>query len=621
MYGYAGKILKVDLTENKFSEEPLDPSIAKKFLGGLGLASYYLYRDFKPGTDPFSPDNIVVISPGLFVGSGLGTDSKTTFLSKSPATRGFGRSIVGATIGPQLKKAGYDAVIIRGSCSTPSILVIDDGNVRLDKTDLWGLDTRESQIRMKQIYGNSFSTASIGPAGENLSRIAGVDCEERQAARTGIGAVLGSKKLKGIVVHGTGKVEPHDPDKFSELVRYWAKVLREHPAAKDDMNYGTGEFYAWMNMKKGTFPSRNWQQGYFQKSFDNLKDGELSHLDPYYWAKKYFKRYHPCPNCNKPCGHIFEIDTGKYKGLTEDGIEYETMYSLGGNLEIDDPEEVANLSLICDLMGMDTLSTGVTISWAMEAGERGLIKDAPKFGDAEAVAKLIKQMAKREGDLGNLLADGVKAAVEKLGSGSEFAMHVKGLEPPAYDVRGIKGMALAEAVSIRGACHLTAGVYGTELTGKWWKFEGVDRFSAEGKGFEVKESEDLMTLYDTFGMCKFSRHMFFADGFKDVVKAYTGFDMDVSGLMAAGDRIYNIEKCFNVREGFSRKDDHLPYRVTHDPIPKGVSKGSYVKEEELQKMLSDYYQARGWSSDGVPTKVKLDTLDLLDIVTDVGSGI
>ncbi len=478
MYGYAGKILKVDLTENKFSEEPLDPSIAKKFLGGLGLASYYLYRDFKPGTDPFSPDNVVVISPGLFVGSGLGTDSKTTFLSKSPATRGFGRAIVGATIGPQLKKAGYDAVIIRGSCSVPSILVVDDGNIRLDRTDLWGMDTRESQARMKQVYGNSFSTASIGPAGENLLRIAGVDCEERQAARTGIGAVLGSKKLKGIVVHGTGKVEPSNSDKFSELVRYWAKILREHPAAKDDMNYGTGEFYTWMNMKKGTFPSRNWQQGYFQKSFDNLKDGELSHLDPYYWAKKYFKRYHPCPNCNKPCGHIFEIDTGKYKGLTEDGIEYETMYSLGGNLEIDDPEEVANLGLICDLMGMDTLSTGVTISWAMEAGERGLIKDAPKFG----------------------------------------------------------------------------------------------------------------------------------------------FDMDVSGLMAAGDRIYNIEKCFNVREGFSRKDDHLPYRVTHDPIPKGVSKGSYVKEEELQRMLNDYYQARGWSNDGVPTKVKLDTLDLSDIVTDVGAG-
>ncbi|MGC8608753.1 MAG: aldehyde ferredoxin oxidoreductase family protein, partial [Thermoplasmata archaeon] len=459
------------------------------------------------------------------------------------------------------------------------------------------------------------------PAGENLLKIADVDCEERQAARTGLGAVLGSKKLKGIVVHGTGKVDPADPEKFNELVGYWARVLRQHPAAKDDMNYGTGEFYAWMNMKRGTFPSRNWQQGYFQKSFDNLAPGELSKLDPYSWAKKYYKRYHPCPNCNKPCGHIFEIDTGRFKGLVEDGIEYETSGSLGANIEVDDPEEVANLSLICDLMGMDTISAGLTISWAMEAGEKGLIEGAPKFGDADGAAKLLEQMAKREGYLGELLADGVKAAAEKLGKGSEFAIHVKGLEPPAYDVRGIKGMALAEAVSIRGACHLTAVVYGTELTGKWWKFEGVDRFSSEGKGFEVKESEDLMTLYDTFGVCKFSRHMFFADGFRDLFKAYTGIDDEVSTLLTSGERIYNIEKAFNVREGFSRKDDSLPYRVTHDPIPKGASKGSYVTEEELQRMLDDYYQARGWSREGVPTKAKLDALDLDAIVTEIGSGI
>jgi aldehyde:ferredoxin oxidoreductase len=227
-------------------------------------------------------------------------------------------------------------------------------------------------------------------------------------------------------------------------------------------------------------------------------------------------------------------------------------------------------------------------------------------------------MAFREGYLGNLLADGVKSAVEKLGKGDEFAMHVKGLEPPAYDVRGIKGMALAEAVSVRGACHLTAGVYGLELTGKWWKFDGVDRLSANNKGFEVKTMEDLMTVYDTVGMCKFSRHMFFLEGFPELIYAATGFDMSPSELMLVGERSYNIQKSFNVREGLSRKDDKLPYRVTHDPIPKGVSKGSYVKEEELQKMLDDYYQVRGWSREGVPTKVKLQIIDLSDLITDIG---
>ncbi len=617
MFGFTGKILKIDLTAGQISEEELDQKIARRYLGGLALASYYLYRDSKKGTDAFDEQNPLIIAPGLFVPIGVPTASKTVFLTKSPATGGLGRAVVGATLGVQLKKAGYDLMIIKGKSSKPVVISIDDNNIKIEETDLWGLDTRETQNKLKEKYGK-VATAAIGPSGENLSKIAGVDCEERQAARTGIGAVFGSKKLKGLAVKGSGSIEIFDPPHFKELVQKWAKILREHPAAKDDMNYGTGEFYSWMNTQRGTFPSRNWQQGYFQSAFDTLKEGDKTHIDPYYWAPIYAKKFHPCPNCNKPCGHMFEIKEGKYKGVSVDGIEYETLYSLGGNLEIDDPEAVAYLNLLCDLYGFDTISAGLTISWAMEAGEKGLLPDAPKFGDVDGTAKLLKEMAFREGYLGNLLADGVKSAVEKLGKGDEFAMHVKGLEPPAYDIRGIKGMALAEAVSVRGACHLTAGVYGLELTGKWWKFEGVDRLSASNKGFEVKTMEDLMTVYDTVGMCKFSRHMFFLEGFPEIIYAATGFDMSPSELMLVGERSYNIQKSFNVREGLSRKDDKLPYRVTHDPIPKGVSKGSYVKEEELQKMLDDYYQARGWSREGIPTKVKLQIIDLADLITDIG---
>jgi len=439
---------------------------------------------------------------------------------------------------------------------------------------------------------------------------------------------MGAKKLKGIAVKGTQGIEAHDAEKMRELTKKWAKILKEHPATQDDMNYGTGEFYAWMNKERGTFPSRNWQWGYFQSSFDALKEGEKSHLDPYYWSPKYTVRHSPCPGCNKPCGRIIRIPEGKYAGTEIDGVEYEVLYSLGGMVDIDNIEAVAKANELCDIYGLDAISAGVTIAWAMEAYEKGLLtKDDTdglelKFGSEDALLEAIKKMAYREGKLGALLADGVKRASEKLGKGSEkFALHIKGLEPPAYDIRGIKGMALAEAVSVRGACHLTAVTYALELVGKWWKFEGVDRLSAENKGFQIKTLEDIMTVYDALGVCKFSRHMFFIEGFLEIIEALTGRKMDLGELMLIGERIYNVAKAFNVREGFTRKDDSLPYRVTHEPIPKGVSAGAVVTEEELNHMLDEYYTARGWNREGIPTKAKLFTLGLEKIADEIGSGI
>lgn len=619
MNGAWGKVLEIDLTSGAHKIINVDEKTIRKFLGGVGLAAYFLYKEVPRGIDSLDEKNALIISPGLLVSSGIPTASKTVFVSKSPQTGAFSRSVAGATIGPEIKRAGYDMLVIKGRAGSPSVLVIDDESVTIEKTDLWGLDTRETQRRLKEKYPGH-STAAIGPAGENLLKISIIDCEERQAARTGLGAVMGSKDLKAIAVRGTKKVPQHDPEGMRALIKKWVNVMKDHPATRDDMNYGTGEFYAWMNTQRGTFPSRNWQQGYFQKAFDNLKEGELSGIDPYNWAKKYVTGYHPCPNCTKPCGHIFEVKEGKYAGTYVDGLEYETMYSLGGNLDIDDPEAVGYLSMLCDLYGMDTISSGLTISWAMEAIEKNLLEGDLKFGDPDSVAKVLGDMAYRRGNLGSLLADGVRVAYQKLGRGSEFAMEIKGLEPPAYDIRGIKGMALAEAVSVRGACHLTAGVYGTELVGKWWKFEGVDRFSSKGKGFEVKVHEDLMSIYDSLGICKFSRHMFFLEGFIDIIRAYTGFEMSLGELAYAGERIYNVQRAFNVREGFTRKDDYLPKRVMEEPIPAGVSKGSYVKREELDSMLDEYYQARGWSADGIPTKVKLFELDLEDIAEETGAG-
>jgi aldehyde:ferredoxin oxidoreductase len=332
----------------------------------------------------------------------------------------------------------------------------------------------------------------------------------------------------------------------------------------------------------------------------------------------------PCPNCTKPCSQVVKLK--KYSpGTRVDGPEYETIYSLGGELEIDDPDGVAYLNHLCDIYGLDTISAGVTIGWAMEAFERGLLskKDTDgiklRFGSVESAAETLRRMAYREGKLGELLADGSREAARKLGKDSDrFAIHVKGLELPAYDIRGIKGMALAVAVSYRGGCHLTAGVYGTELVGSWWKFSKVDRLSHKNKGFEVKIHEDLMQVYDTLGVCKFSRHMFFLESLPEMVYLATGFEMDNAQLLTVGERGCNIARAFNVREGFGRKDDSLPWRVLHEPIPKGVSKGSLVSSRELKHMLDEYYQARGWDTNGIPTKVKLVALGLDDIAEEVG---
>ncbi len=625
MKGY-GKILRVNLSTGEIKKEDIPPSIARKFLGGLGIAAYYLYKEVPKGVDALSEENKIFIAPGLLTPYGIPTASKTALTSKSPLTGAFGRSIAGAPMGVELSKAGYSLLIIEGKSEKPVILRIEDDEVSIDDgSEFWGMTTKEAQKKLKEKYGK-VKTAVIGPAGENLSKISGIDFEERQAARNGLGAVWGSKKLKGIVVKGTKKPEAYDENELRKLIAKWAKIIKDHPATKDDMGYGSGEFLRWMNLERGTFPTRNWQWGYFQSFYDKAKEGELLGIDPYYWVPKFRSGRNPCPNCTKPCSQVFKLT--KYRpGEEVDGPEYETLYSLGGELEIDDPEAVAYLNLLCDEYGMDTISAGVTIGWAMEAYERGLLTKEDtdglelKFGNVEAAAEALRKMAYREGNLGKLLADGSKVASERLGKESyKFAIHVKGQELPAYDVRGIKGMALAIAVSYRGACHLTAGIYGTELVGKWWKFDGIDRLSAENKGFEVKTHEDLMQVYDALGICKFSRHMYFLEGFPELVRAVTGFDMSNAELMVIGERIYNVARAFNTREGFTRKDDTLPWRILHEPIPKGKSAGAYVKPKELEHMLDEYYQARGWSEDGIPTKAKLVSLDLDDIAEEVGVG-
>jgi aldehyde:ferredoxin oxidoreductase len=628
--GVWNTVLNVNLGIQSSETSAIPDEVYDKYGMGIGLGSYLLYNEIAKGTKALSAENVMVITPGLFVGTGVPTGSKTVILFKSPLTGGFGRAVVGGHLGVALRKSGLDAILVKGRSEKPVIIKIDDNLVEfIDAAPFMGKGAVDVQSQLRKVYGKNYRTCAIGPAGENLNCIAGIDFEQRQAARGGGGAVLGSKNVKAILVKGTQKVPICNPNKLKGLIKKWKKELKEHPATQADLDYGSGEWWEWHNLERGTCPARNFQWGYFQSVYDNIEGGEKSKLDPYYWAPKYGGRHTACPNCTKPCGRIVNVKEGKYAGTKLDGIEYETLYSLGSVLEIDDIEATAKMNEICDQEGLDTISAGVTIAWAMEAYEKGLLPEDQldgiklNFGNADAAIEVLKLISGRKGYLGKLLADGVKKAAEKIGMGSDkFAIHSKGLEFPGYDVRGLKGTALAFAVSVRGACHLSAAVHNWDLAGKYWEFKGIDRFDSEWRGFQVKSGEDLTTVYDIYGVCKFSRYVYFLEGFKDIQNSITGCEKKDSDIMLMGERVYNLQKMFNVREGLDRKDDTLPYRMTHEKIPKGASQGAILEETELRHLLDQYYMARGWSKNGIPTRAKLASLDLSGVVEeDYGANI
>lgn len=607
MKGYAGQILKVNLSEARMWKEKLGGDMIANFLGGLGFAVKLVYDSVEANVDALGPLNALAITPGLFTGLPIPTAGKTVFCSKSPLTGTICESVTGGSIGSEIKHAGYDAVVITGKVQKPSYLLIEDDRVRIeDATDIWGMNTRETARILRKRH-NSAIVACIGIGGENLVRYACIDCEERQAGRGGLGAVMGSKMLKAIAVKGGKDIEPADPIGLMSLASDYYDRMLKSAAYEADTKYGTGEFLNWINEEKGVFPTRNWREGVFKESEE---------IDPYYWAPKYSKRNRACYACTKPCGQLFAMESGKFAGTVIDGVEYELLYSLGAQTGVSDIEYVAKSNEMCDLLGLDGISTGVCIGFAMDLYENGLLsKDRTdgydlRFGNGEAQLAMIDKIARRSG-LGDILADGVRIASEKIGGeASKYAVHVKGMEPPAYDVRGIKGMALAFMTSTRGACHLRSCAYALELTGKFWKFENVDRQSTEGKGKEIKELEDLMVLYDTLGVCKFSRGYFLAEGFPPFVKACTGLDLSETELLRIGERISNLKNLFNLREGFKREDSRLPERILTVPIPEGVSKGSLITEEQMEKMLDDYFEARGWDTSGRPTGSTLERLGL-----------
>jgi len=631
--GYWGKSLTVDLSTGESTTHELSDDFVKKYLGGAGFTTKVLYDEVDDSTDPLGPENLLIISPGLLVSHVVPTASKTAIGFKSPLTGGYGKSLVGAKMGDKLKKAGYDLLVVKGRADTPKSIYIENGKVTIeDASDLWGLDTRETDKALKKRH-KGCSTAVIGSSGEKLSKISMIECEDRQAGKGGGGAVMGSKNLKAIAVVGSDPPPVHDECLLRELNQKWRKETTGKGEAKVagtgsatvDMQYGTGEALDSKNREIGMFPTRNWQSGYFKRAYDKLDDPDNQRidLDPRKWTGIYRNGRRPCPYCTKPCSQYFVAKNTPYGSFEVDGPEYETLYAFGGATEVDDVEAVAKANEVCDRYGLDTMSAGMTIAWAMEAYEKGMLDTDLdlSFGNANAMLEALDRMATGEGELGELLFDGVEEAAKKLGQGSEkFAIHVKGMVPAGFEVRGLKGMALAFAVAPRGADHITSCFYALDMAGSFWNFEGYDRTKVEGKAVAMKSMEDLMMLYDMTGVCKFTRGIMYEKGLLELVNAVTGFDFDKSSLLTTGERSYNISKAFNIREGFTREDDTLPERVFKEKVPDGPSKGEIISKEKFQEELDRYYTVRGWDTDGVPLKMTLDELDLPDVAKEIGVG-
>ena len=584
--------------------EQLDEDIQLRLIGGRALADYILARLAHPDVSPLDPGNPLVIAPGVLVGSPLSTASKTTVAARSPLTGLAGRSSAGARLGWEIRRLGYDFIAITGALEEPGVLVLDADGVRVEKAgELWGKRIGEARAALSNRY-KGYSDAIIGPAGERLSAISMIDFNGRQAGRNGLGAVMGSKKLKAIVAKGSMEPEAAEPEEARRIARELNKLTHGDPSSPNLMNYGTPLMLQFTGGALGVIPSLNWRRSTLEWCSDpSAALEELSRFAP-----KMRVGRNPCPFCGRPCSQVVQA-----KGHRVDGPEYETVYALGTAIGVCKVEDVAYLNLLADELGFDTISLGATIAWAIEAGEKGLIKGAPRWGDVEAIAGLVEDMAYRREGLGELLADGVRKAVEKLGAGGEFAVHVKGMEPPAYDARGLKGVALGYAVSTRGADHLTSGAYAVEVPGKLWVFSGVDRLSYEGKGVLVKEFEDLMGFYDNTGICKFSRRTLFPENVAPLLTALIGTKVTPGDLLNSGAAAINIEKLLNLAYGSSAEDDDLPPRLKKEPIQDGPSSGQVVDEKELERMKAEYYAARGWSREGKPLKATLLRLGLLEL--------
>ena len=613
MFGYSGKIVRVDLTKGKIKFDTISEEFCERYIGGYGFGAKILWDELKPKTDPLSPDNILIFAIGPVPGTILPTSSKYGVFAKSPLTGLFGMAISSGCVGQQMRRAGYDMIITTGKAEKPVYLLVEDDQVAIKSAEhLWGKkDCWETEELIREELGDmKTGVASIGQGGEHLSKIACITNDRnRQAGRTGMGTVMGSKNLKAIAFRGSKEVPVAKKDEFMKKCLKLIKTANG-PATAKYRDLGTPS-NTLVFQKLGVLPTRNFSTGVFEHA--DAISGETM-------RDKWVVKKVACSCCPIACDHICTTSEGQYKGAVS-SVDFESLFALGSCCGIDNFPAIIRAIELCDRYGIDTISAGVTIAHAMECFEKGLITQEDtggldlRFGNHEAMVKFVEDMSFRKTKAGNIWADGCRAAAAKIGKGSDhYAMHIKGLELPGYLLQGLKTAALGFAVSIRGGCHLRNGAYDPDIKGK------VDRLKEEeGRGKLIIPTENIYAIIDSLIICKFTRGIYENDAeMAEVYNQITGIPMDAKKMILAGERILNLSKCFNIREGWTRKDDTLPPRCFKDPAQIGDKK-VVVDEVGFNKMVEEYYATRGWTKEGIPSAAKLKELGLDFAISAVGA--
>lgn len=631
MFGWAGKILKVDLSREKIIEEPLGKDLAANFLGGRGINVKILYDELKPKTDPLGPKNVLIFGCGPLTGTlspGSGRFNVTTL---SPLTRILGDSNCGGWWAPELKFAGYDHIVIYGRAEKPLYLWICDGESELrDASNLWGKDSVETQEIIREELGDpEIQVADIGQAGERMVKFANVRTGlKNSAGRTGTGAVMGSKHLKAIAVRGTGTVKIAEPGKFEELCVKLHIALRENPLYEVFSVQGTPILSNILN-EAGIMPVKNWQTTDFP---------EIDAISGETFVEKYSVKSKACFGCPLHCNHFYNIKGGPFAGEMGEGPEYETINSLGPRCGNSNFPSIIHMNDLCNRYGLDTITLGNVLGLMMELRQKRIVTENDMddikldWGNWEAMIEMIEKIVRGDG-IGNLLAEGPLSVAEKIGKGAEkYVVHTKRLGYSSHENRSTKGYALSHAVSTRGGDHLrsipTCVYWGPTANPElikmiYGKVKTVDPRSYEDQAIAVIWYERMYTACDCIGMCKYITP-WLGTGFgvvpremTELFSLATGVEMDERKMIEISNRVYNLERAFIVREGITRKDDYPPARFMEEPIPSGPNKGDQIDRKKYDGMLNEYYELRGWTSDGVPMKAKLEELGLNSVADEL----
>lgn len=615
--GYMGKILYVDLTKKEIKEKETPVDLIKLYIGGSGLAARLTYDLIPPDTDPFSPDNFLFVMTGPMTGTSFPTSGRFAVCSKSPLTNGWGEATSSGFWGPELKFSGFDGIMIKGRSDKLVYLFIDDGDAKLLSAEhLQGKDAYETNEIILKDYGDKkIKVIAIGCAGENMVRFAGITAHStRMAARTGMGAVMGSKRLKAIAVRGSKKVKIANEARFMKNLRNVLGVIKESPGAKRLRDLGT-PFLILLHEPIGNLPTKYWSLGEWPEGAEKISGETMK--------ETILVGNTGCFMCPIACERVIKVDKEPYGPLEGKGPEYETISSLGSLLLIDDLEALAKANELCGRYGMDSISTGNVIGFAIFMYEKGILTDKDtggiklRWGDPELVFELIRMIAEREG-IGNLMAEGVKRMAEKIGKGmGDFAAHVRGLELPMHDPRAFPSVGLSYITIPRGACHtaFTQSIERKVRVPELGFDRQLDRYDLKGKPHLVKTMQDYTGLFDSLALCKFLIHSgvppsLIAEGLASI----TGWEVGTKWLLKTGERIFNLKRAYNYRCGTgTREFDKLP-KLILTPLKEGGAKG-YVPK--LDPLLSEYYKLRGWTEDGVPSRQKLIELDLEDIAKDI----